>query len=213
MQIDDRIGVTFAAGLRAALRQDPDVILVGEIRDPETAAIAMQASMTGHLVLSTLHTNDAPSAVTRLVDMGVEPFLITSSVSLVVAQRLARRPCERCSEPVEANSETLGKLGLDAKAVANAKLRKGVGCPACAQTGYSGRMAVFEVMTVTRAIRDLIVNRATESQVRVTALAEGMRSLRTDAMAKALEGLTTLEEVLRVTPAESVSVAPAATAT
>jgi type IV pilus assembly protein PilB len=145
--------------------------------------------------------------------MGVEPFLITSSVTLVVAQRLARRPCDRCSEPVDANPETLSKLGLDDKAMANARLRKGVGCPACAQTGYSGRMAVFEVMTVTRAIRDLIVNRATESQVRVTALAEGMRSLRTDAMAKAVAGLTTLEEVLRVTPAETVSIAPAAKAT
>jgi type II secretory ATPase GspE/PulE/Tfp pilus assembly ATPase PilB-like protein len=211
MQVDDRIGLTFAAGLRSALRQDPDVLLVGEIRDPETASIAMQASMTGHLVLSTLHTNDAPSAVTRLVDMGVEPFLITSSVSLVVAQRLARRPCERCVEPVEANPDSLRALGLGPDAMKKATLRMGTGCPACAGTGYSGRLAVFEVMTVTRAIRDLIVTRATEGAVRATALSEGMRSLRADALAKALAGQTTLEEVLRVTPAESAGpVAPAA---
>jgi type IV pilus assembly protein PilB len=213
MQVDDRIGLTFAAGLRSALRQDPDVLLVGEIRDPETASIAMQASMTGHLVLSTLHTNDAPSAVTRLVDMGVEPFLITSSVSLVVAQRLARRPCERCVEPVKANPDSLRALGLGPETVKKATLRMGTGCPACAGTGYSGRLAVFEVMTVTRAIRDLIVTRATEGAVRATALTEGMRSLRADALAKALAGQTTLEEVLRVTPAETAVPALPAAAT
>jgi type IV pilus assembly protein PilB len=202
MQVDERIGLSFATGLRSALRQDPDVILVGEIRDPETASIAMQASMTGHLVLSTLHTNDAPSAVTRLVDMGVEPFLITASVSAVVAQRLARRPCDHCAEPVEATPDSLLRLGLTEDDVAGARLRHGVGCNACAKTGYQGRLALFEVMQVTRAVRDLVVARSAESAVRATALAEGMRSLRVDGLTKALEGLTTLEEVLRTTPAE-----------
>ena len=181
------------------------MILVGEVRDPETASIAMQASMTGHLVLSTLHTNDAPSAVTRLVDMGVEPFLITASVSAVVAQRLARRPCERCAEPVEANPDSLVRLGLTEADVAGARLRRGVGCNACAQTGYQGRLALFEVMKVSRTIRDLVVARSSEGAVRTAALAEGMRSLRVDGLAKALDGQTTLEEVLRTTPAESHS--------
>jgi type IV pilus assembly protein PilB len=202
MQVDERIDLTFAAGLRTALRQDPDVILVGEIRDPETAAIAMQASMTGHLVLSTLHTNDAPSAATRLIDMGVEPFLITSSLALVVAQRLARRPCERCVEPVGPNPDSLRRLGIGPEEMASARLVSGRGCPTCAHTGYEGRLALFEVMPVSRAIRELIVTGATESQVRTVALADGMRSLRADGLAKAMAGKTTLEEVLRVTPAD-----------
>jgi type IV pilus assembly protein PilB len=200
VQINERVGLTFAGGLRTILRQDPDIVMVGEIRDPETAAIAMQASMTGHLVLSTLHTNDAPSAVSRLIDMGVEPFLITSSLTLVVGQRLARVPCPRCSEPVEADPRTLELLGLEPDAVDQAGLRSGPGCGFCAQTGYQGRVGLFEVVQVTRKLRELIVGRATEVAIKEEAVAGGMRSMRADGLAKALAGRTTLEEVLRVTP-------------
>jgi type IV pilus assembly protein PilB len=202
VQINERVGLTFAGGLRTILRQDPDIVMVGEIRDPETASIAMQASMTGHLVLSTLHTNDAPSAVSRLIDMEVEPFLITSSLTLVVGQRLTRVPCPRCSEPVEADPRTLERLGLDQGEVDQAGLRSGPGCGFCAQTGYKGRLGVFEVVQITRPIRELIVARAPESAIREQAVAAGMRSMRADGLAKALSGRTTLEEVLRVTPAD-----------
>jgi type IV pilus assembly protein PilB len=200
VQINERVGLTFASGLRTILRQDPDIVMVGEIRDPETAAIAMQASMTGHLVLSTLHTNDAPSAVSRLIDMGVEPFLITSSLTLVAGQRLARVPCSRCSEPVEADPKTLELLGLDPDQIDASGLRSGPGCGFCAQTGYQGRIGLFEVFRVTRKVRELIVARATEAAIKEEAAAGGMRSMRADGLAKALAGRTTLEEVLRVTP-------------
>src|SRR6266511_1166866 len=200
VQINERVGLTFASGLRTILRQDPDIVMVGEIRDPETASISMQASMTGHLVLSTLHTNDAPAAVSRLIDMGVEPFLITSSLTLVVGQRLARVPCEKCSEPVEAAPRTLELLGLEPEEVEHAELRMGPGCGFCSQTGYKGRLGLFEVVRVTRTMRELIVARASESLMREEAVAGGMRSMRSDGLAKALAGRTTLEEVLRVTP-------------
>ena len=200
VQINERVGLTFASGLRTILRQDPDIVMVGEIRDPETASIAMQASMTGHLVLSTLHTNDAPSAVSRLIDMGVEPFLITSSLTLVVGQRLARVPCEKCSEPVEATPRTLELLGLEPEEVEHAELRMGPGCGFCSQTGYKGRLGLFEVVRITRTMRELIVGRASETAMREEAVVGGMRSMRSDGLAKALAGRTTLEEVLRVTP-------------
>jgi type IV pilus assembly protein PilB len=200
VQINERVGLTFASGLRTILRQDPDIVMVGEIRDPETASIAMQASMTGHLVLSTLHTNDAPSAVSRLIDMGVEPFLITSSLTLVVGQRLARVPCPKCSEPVEADPRTLELLGLAPEQIDEAGLRSGPGCGFCAQTGYQGRLGLFEVARVTRKMRELVVARATEVAVKEEAVASGMHSMRADGLAKALAGRTTLEEVLRVTP-------------
>jgi CheY-like chemotaxis protein len=160
----------------------------------------MQASMTGHLVLSTLHTNDAPAAVSRLIDMGVEPFLITSSLTLVVGQRLARVPCPKCSEPVDADPKTLELLGLDPDQIDGAGLRSGPGCGFCAQTGYQGRLGLFEVVRVTRKIRELIVARATEVALKEEAVTGGMRSMRADGLAKALAGRTTLEEVLRVTP-------------
>jgi type IV pilus assembly protein PilB len=200
VQINERVALTFASGLRTILRQDPDIVMVGEIRDPETASIAMQASMTGHLVLSTLHTNDAPAAVSRLIDMGVEPFLITSSLTLVVGQRLARVPCEKCSEPVEASPRTLELLGLEPEEVEHAELRMGPGCGFCAQTGYKGRLGLFEVVRITRTMRELIVARASETAMREEAVAGGMRSMRSDGLAKAVAGRTTLEEVLRVTP-------------
>ena len=202
VQINERVGLTFASGLRTILRQDPDIVMVGEIRDPETASIAMQASMTGHLVLSTLHTNDAPSAVTRLIDMGVEPFLVNASLTLIVGQRLARVPCPRCSEPVAADQRTLELLGLDPTEVDQAGLRFGSGCQHCAQTGYKGRIGLFEVVRVTRAMRELIVARAPEGALREEAVASGTRSMRADGLAKAMTGRTTLEEVLRVTPAD-----------
>ena len=200
VQINERVGLTFAGGLRTILRQDPDIVMVGEIRDPETASISMQASMTGHLVLSTLHTNDAPAAVSRLIDMGVEPFLITSSLTLVVGQRLARVPCEKCSEPVEASPRTLELLGLEPEEVEHAELRMGPGCGFCSQTGYKGRLGLFEVVRITRTMRELIVGRASETAMREEAVVGGMRSMRSDGLAKALAGRTTLEEVLRVTP-------------
>jgi len=200
VQINERVGLTFAGGLRTILRQDPDIVMVGEIRDPETASISMQASMTGHLVLSTLHTNDAPAAVSRLIDMGVEPFLITSSLTLVVGQRLARVPCEKCSEPVEASPRTLELLGLEPEEVEHAELRMGPGCGFCSQTGYKGRLGLFEVVRITRTMRELIVARASETAMREEAVVGGMRSMRSDGLAKALAGRTTLEEVLRVTP-------------
>jgi type IV pilus assembly protein PilB len=203
VQINERAGLTFAGGLRTILRQDPDVVMVGEIRDPETAAISMQASMTGHLVLSTLHTNDAPSAVGRLLDMGVEPYLITSSLTLVVAQRLARVPCPRCAEPVQADPRTLELLGIDPGAVDTGRLRRGTGCGSCSRTGYQGRIGLFQVLTVTRHLRELVVERAPEGALYDEAVASGMRSMRADGLAKALAGVTTLEEVLRVTPADS----------
>ena len=202
VQINERVGLTFAGGLRTVLRQDPDIVMVGEVRDPETASIAMQASMTGHLVLSTLHTNDAPSAVSRLVDMGVEPYLITSALTLVVGQRLARVPCSRCSEPVQADPRTIELLGLDPVEIDASGLRKGVGCPPCSGSGYQGRIGLFEVMPVTRGIRELVVERAPESALRDAAAAAGMRIMRSDGLRKALAGRTTLEEVLRVTPAD-----------
>jgi CheY-like chemotaxis protein len=200
VQINERVGLTFAGGLRTILRQDPDIVMVGEIRDPETASIAMQASMTGHLVLSTLHTNDAPSAVSRLIDMDVEPFLITSSLTLVVGQRLARVPCQKCSEPVQPDPRTMELLGLEPAEVEHAELRMGPGCGFCAQTGYKGRLGLFEVVRITRTMRELIVARASETAMREEAVAGGMRSMRADGLAKAIAGRTTLEEVLRVTP-------------
>jgi type IV pilus assembly protein PilB len=205
VQINERAGLTFAGGLRTILRQDPDVVMVGEIRDPETASIAMQASMTGHLVMSTLHTNDAPAAVGRLLDMGVEPYLITSSLTLVVAQRLARVPCPRCAEPVEANPRTLELLGIDPSMVDTSRLVRGPGCGSCSKTGYQGRIGLFQVLTVTRHLRDLVVARAPEGALRDEAVASGMRSMRADGLAKALAGVTTLDEVLRVTPAEQAA--------
>jgi CheY-like chemotaxis protein len=186
------------AGLASVIR--PDIVMVGEIRDPETAQIAMQASMTGHLVLSTLHTNDAPSAVSRLIDIGVEPFLITSSLTLVVGQRLARVPCSKCSEPVQADPKTLELLGLDPDQIDASGLRSGPGCGFCAQTGHQGRVGLFEVVRVTRRVRELIVARATEVVIKEEAVAGGMRSMRFDGLAKVLAGRTTLEEVLKVTP-------------
>ncbi|HTD26858.1 MAG TPA: ATPase, T2SS/T4P/T4SS family, partial [Candidatus Elarobacter sp.] len=197
-----RIGLTFAAGLRAVLRQDPDVILVGEIRDRETAEIAMQAALTGHLVFSTLHTNDAPGAMTRLVDMGVEPFLIASSVLAVLAQRLLRRVCDGCAvagRPADDEGRAGRALGDAAPEVLR---HAGPGCVACRGTGYRGRTAIHELLVVDDPVRTLVMARADAAQVRRHATAAGMATLRDDGCAKARAGLTTVAEVLRVTQDE-----------
>jgi general secretion pathway protein E len=197
-QINARIDMSFARALRAILRQDPDVIMIGEIRDRETAQIAVQASLTGHLVLATLHTNDAPSAITRLVDMGIEPFLLASSTIGVLAQRLARRLCPACRQPYEADESEREMLGL-AAAGETRTLFRAVGCIACGQTGYRGRTGLYELLVVDDAIRALVHRGGNEQEIRERAVKNGMLLLRSDGMARALEGETTLDEVLRVT--------------
>ena len=199
MQINERAGLTFARGLRSVLRQDPDVVLVGEVRDTETAALALEASLTGHLVMTTLHTNNAASAVTRLVDMGAEPFLVASSMSLVVAQRLVRRPCAHCSQPYLPPTELLQRLGVDLGFLDGATPRRGLGCTECNESGYRGRVGVFEVLPTTPEIRETITKTPTESAVSRMAAAGGLVTLRQAGLLKAFRGQTTFEEVLRVT--------------
>lgn len=201
VQAKPKIGLTFAAGLRSFLRQDPDIMLVGEIRDKETAEVAVQAALTGHLVLSTLHTNDAPSSVIRLIDMGIEPFLISSSVIGVIAQRLVRRICPRCKKEAKLTSDLakiLEEYNMDSKKII---LNKGEGCPYCKETGYKGRIAIFELMIITDTIRDLISSNITSGKLRETALKEGMCQLKEDGLKKVCEGVTTIDEVLRVASA------------
>jgi len=199
VQVNPEIGLTFARALRAFLRQDPDIIMVGEIRDTETAEIAIEAALTGHLVLSTLHTNDAPSTVTRLVDMGVEPFLVSSSVILVVAQRLARRICPYCKEPYVYPEEVLKEVGFTDEEIKGLKTYRGKGCEKCDYTGYKGRVALYEVMEVVPEIRDAIVRGENADRIRDIAKKYGMRTLREIGKIKIAKGITTPEEVLRVT--------------
>ena len=197
-QVNEKIKLTFASALRSILRQDPDVILVGEIRDNETARIAMQAAQTGHLVLTTLHTDDAPSAVTRLTDIGVEPYVIASATIGVVAQRLVRRLCTACRRQYTPGSDTLRALGISDAEAANIPFYRPVGCDACHHTGYKGRMGIYEVMKVTDRIRRMIAQRASEDAIREVAQTTGMLALGDDALAKVKSGLTTAEELLRV---------------
>jgi len=201
VQAKPKIGLTFAAGLRSFLRQDPDIMLVGEIRDKETAEIAVQAALTGHIVLSTLHTNDAPSSVIRLVDMGIEPFLISSSVIGVIAQRLVRKICPKCKKGTKITPDM--KKILDEYEISNNEitLYKGEGCPYCKDTGYKGRVAIFELMLITENIRDLISKKVTTGKLREAAIKEGMCQLREDGIKKVCEGITTIDEVLRVASA------------
>ena len=198
VQINTKAGVTFAAGLRSILRQDPDVIFVGEIRDQETAGIALEAAQTGHLLLSTLHTNDAPGAVTRLLDLGVEPFLVASALVGVLGQRLVRKPCPVCSSPHEPSQETFEKARELGALPSPANWVIGRGCKECRQLGYSGRLAVHELLLITDEIRTLISRRAPENEIRKAARDAGMRTLQEDALQKAADGLTTLDEVIRV---------------
>ena len=199
-QVNPDIGRTFAQALRSFLRQDPDVMMVGEIRDKETADIGIQSSLTGHLVLSTLHTNDAIGAVTRLIDMGVDDYLITSSVIGLMSQRLVRKLCPSCRTPYDAPGELVQKLGL--KRVSNQRrfeLFAASGCADCHETGYRGRVAILEIVQISDDLRSLILRRATQSELKQQAIADGMRPLFEDGLRKALAGETTVDEVLRVT--------------
>lgn len=198
VQVNPKAGLTFAVGLRAFLRQDPDIILVGEIRDRETADIAVRAALTGHLVLSTLHTNSAAAAAARLIDMGVEPFLLASSLTGVLAQRLVRRLCPHCRQPYRVDPEDPDYPLLEVEGLAGATLYRPGGCGHCDQTGYQGRLAIAELLPVTGEIRQLIARRATPSELRAAAAARGLRSLWQDGLLKAVEGVTTLEQVKRV---------------
>src|SRR2546428_4583041 len=196
------IGLTFAMGLRHILRQDPNVIMVGEIRDLETAEIAIRAALTGHLVFSTLHTNDAPSAFTRLIDMGIEPFLVASSVEAVMAQRLVRTICPHCKTEQSVERDYLIKIGFPEDEIATAKFWRGIGCDACREIGYQGRLGIYELLLLNEAVRPLILNRSAASTIEQRAMEQGMRTLRYDGWNKVRAGLTTIEEVLRVTQTE-----------
>jgi general secretion pathway protein E len=200
IQVNPKIDLTFASGLRSILRQDPDVIMVGEIRDVETAEIAIQAALTGHLVFSTLHTNDSFGATTRLLDMGIEPFLVSSSVMAVMAQRLVRRVCPQCREPYTPTVEELRELGIRADRVGGRPVyRPGPGCAACKQTGYRGRTGIHELLVVDDEIRNLIMKNSDAATIRREATGKGMDTLRQDGADKVLAGMTTVEEILRVT--------------
>jgi type II secretion system protein E len=196
------IGLTFAVGLRHILRQDPNVIMVGEIRDLETAEIAIRAALTGHLVFSTLHTNDAPSAFTRLIDMGIEPFLVASSVEAVMAQRLVRTICPHCKTEQKVERNYLKRIGFPPHEIDTGRFWHGVGCEECRQLGYQGRMGIYELLLLNEAVRPLILNRAPASTIAQKAIEQGMRTLRVDGWNKVRAGLTTIEEVLRVTQTE-----------
>jgi type IV pilus assembly protein PilB len=202
VQIHEDIGLNFANALRAFLRQDPDIIMVGEVRDFETAEIAIKAALTGHLVLSTLHTNDAPSTINRLLNMGVEPFLVASSVNLVLAQRLARLICSGCKAPAEVPPQALIELGMDPELARTVTCFHGTGCPACSGTGYRGRVALYEVMPMSEELRELVLTGASAAEIKRTAVNVGMMSLRQSGLLKLTQGQTTIEEVVRVTIAD-----------
>lgn len=199
VQMHEEIGLTFASSLRSFLRQDPDIIMVGEIRDFETAQIAIQAALTGHLVMSTVHTNDAPGTITRLVDMGVEPFLITSAVLLILAQRLVRKICTECKEPVQVNPKLLLGLGVPREEINGFKVYKGKGCTLCSNTGYKGRIGLYEVMPLWDDLKELVLSRASTVEIKKEAIRLGMKSLRMAGISKINEGMTTVEEILRTT--------------
>ena len=202
VQMHDEIGLNFAMALRSFLRQDPDIIMVGEIRDFETAEIAVKAALTGHLVLSTLHTNDAPATISRLLNMGVEPFLITASVNLVLAQRLARRICSECKKPVEVDPQTLLDMGFSKEDMKNIVIHKGAGCTNCNGTGYKGRVALYEVMRFVDELKEMVLQGASSAELKAAAARLGMSTLRMSGIRKIIEGVTTPEEVLRVTMAD-----------
>ncbi len=199
VQIHEEIGLTFASCLRSMLRQDPDIIMVGEIRDFETAEIAIKAALTGHLVLSTLHTNDAPGTIHRLLQMGIEPFLVTSSVNLILAQRLARMVCESCKSPVQVSPQMLLNLGVAPEELQNFVCYRGTGCPLCSNTGYKGRIALYEALPMREEIRELILQGASATEIKKEAVRLGMKTLRQAALTKLREGVTTVDEVLKST--------------
>ena len=199
VQVKEEIGLTFASSLRSFLRQDPDIIMVGEIRDFETAEIGVKAALTGHLVLSTLHTNDAPSTISRLLNMGIEPFLVSSSVILIVAQRLARKICQQCKEEEKFPPQALTKVGYSDEEVKTIKCYKGKGCATCNNSGYKGRIALYEVMPISDELRELVLEGASANEIKKTAARLGMNTLRRSGLNKVKEGTTSIEEVLRVT--------------
>jgi type IV pilus assembly protein PilB len=193
--VRDEVGLTFAAALKAFLRQDPNIVMVGEIRDLETGSIAVKAALTGHLVLSTLHTNDAPATINRMIDMGIEPFLVASSTNLIMAQRLVRRICKHCKERADISSEVRDDLGIDS----SAEVCVGAGCQECNDTGYRGRQGLYEVMPITPRLREIVLDRGTTTEIRQAAIEEGMLTLRRDGLRQVEMGVTTIEEVLRET--------------
>ncbi len=199
VQMHDEIGLNFAMSLRAFLRQDPDIIMVGEVRDFETAEIAVKAALTGHLVLSTLHTNDAPATISRLLNMGVEPFLITASVNLVLAQRLARKNCNDCKQEIKLDKQTLLEIGFNEEQIATAKMMKGAGCRTCNGTGYKGRVALYEVMKFSDGLKEMVLQGASTAELKAAAIKQGMLTLRASGIRKVLDGVTSTEEILRVT--------------
>jgi type II secretory ATPase GspE/PulE/Tfp pilus assembly ATPase PilB-like protein len=204
IQVNPQIGFTFATALRHMLRHDPDIMMVGEVRDYETAEIAIRSALTGHLVFSTLHTNDAAGAVTRLLDMGIEPFLVSSSLECLIAQRLVRLICSKCKAPLKSKKEILEQMKgieLDPQKV---ELYIGEGCEECRFTGYRGRIGIYEILTITEPIRELVLNHASSQQIKQKAISQGMRTLRQDGLQKVAKGLTTLTEVIRVTQQEEL---------
>jgi type IV pilus assembly protein PilB len=202
VQVKPEIGFDFAAALRSILRQDPDIVMIGEIRDNETADIGIKAALTGHQVLSTLHTNDASGAISRLVDMDIEPFLVASSVTLSCAQRLMRRICSHCKEPAQIPQKLIERLGMAPEEARATKFYKGRGCDYCKNTGFSGRLAVLELITITEEIRQLVIQRKAANEIKLVALEQGMQTLRQNAIEKARQGLSTLEEALAITMAD-----------
>jgi type IV pilus assembly protein PilB len=199
VQMKEQIGLNFASALRAFLRQDPNIILVGEIRDFETAEIAVKAALTGHLVLSTLHTNDAPSTISRLMNMGIEPFLVATSVNLIAAQRLVRRVCAQCKEAMQITPQALVDAGYTAEEAKSTTIYHGRGCGTCNNTGYKGRVALYEVMEVSDELKELILVGASALELKKKALEMGMITLRKSGLIKVAAGMTTLEEVVRET--------------
>jgi type IV pilus assembly protein PilB len=202
VQVKPEIGLTFASGLRSILRQDPDVVMVGEIRDSETADIAVKAALTGHLVLSTLHTNDAPGSIGRLVDMGIEPFLVSSSLLLVCAQRLLRKICPHCKEAFNVPIDVTTRLGLTAEEVSSTTYYRGRGCSRCKDTGFLGRLPILEVLAVSNTLREQVLHDNSAKVLKELAIKEGLTTLRTAGLQKAKAGLTSLDEVLRVSGVE-----------
>jgi type IV pilus assembly protein PilB len=203
VNINTKVGLTFATCLRAILRQDPDIILIGEIRDVETAQISIQAALTGHLVLSTLHTNDAPSTLTRLVDMGMQPFLLTSTVECIVGQRLVRTVCPNCRNPYVPADDELMDFGVTRKDIQDLEFFKGSGCEDCYFTGYKGRIGIYEVLMITDEIRELVLNHSSADEIRYMAIHQGLQTMRQDGWFKICTGITSFEEVMRQTPRET----------
>jgi type IV pilus assembly protein PilB len=199
VQMKAEIGLNFAAALRSFLRQDPDIIMVGEIRDYETAEIAIKAALTGHLVLSTLHTNDAPSTISRLLNMGVEPFLVSASTNVILAQRLARRVCQQCKGPTPLPPQALVNIGFSPEEAATLIPMKGKGCMACSETGYKGRVALYEVMLMRENIKEAVLQGGSVIELRELGRKNGMKTLREAGLGKIREGMTSVEEIMRVT--------------